>query len=169
MHLSAVVGTYIDAVGSIHACCRQLDLHEWFDIAEKIAGIAGTIGTTVLAVIAYLVVTFAYKSEKRMIMKQVRAHVVVADIAKDQSNSKVQAELLVAVGTVSCSITRRCLQMWDGFLGLRARTDSVNKRTGIWLDKFETVRYASMLMALQRTNSARRLSGMGQTWFGSPD
>lgn len=131
-----------------------------FGTAEKTAGIAGTIGTAILAVITYLVVTFAYKSEKRMIVKQVRAHVVVADIAEDQSSSKVQAELLVAVGAVACSITRRCLQMWDGFLGLRARTDSVNKRTGIWLDKFETVRYASMLMALQRTNNARRSSGV---------
>ena len=96
-----------------------------------------------------------------MIAKQVKAHLVMADIADNSGISKsLETELMTPVRSAACSITWRCLQMWDGFMGLRARTDSAQKRAGIWLDKFETVRGASMLLALQRVNIARQSSGM---------
>lgn len=129
--------------------------------AERIAAIVGAIGgTPFLVVIAYLAVTFAYKSEKRMIVEQVKRHLVMADIADDHGMKReLEAELMGPVRSAAGSITWRCLQMWDGFMGWRARTDSANKRAGIWLDKFETVRYASMLLALQKVNTARQSTG----------
>ena len=135
-----------------------------FFLADKVAAIAGTVGATPFIVfLAYLAVTFAYKSEKRMIVEQVKARLVMADIADDQGISKsLETELMAPVRSAACSITWRCLQMWDGFMGLRARTDSAQKRAGIWLDKFETVRCASMLLALQQVNIARQ--SLGTSW-----
>lgn len=133
----------------------------YFFVADKIAAIAGTIGASPFIVfLAYLAVTFAYKSEKRMIVEQVKAHLVMADIADDHGISKsLEIELMAPVRSAACSITWRCLQKWDGFMGLCAKTDSAKRRGGIWLDKFETVRSGSMLLALQQVNIARQSSG----------
>ena len=133
----------------------------YFFVADKIAAIAGTIGASPFIVfLAYLAVTFAYKSEKRMIVEQVKAHLVMADIADAHGISKsLEIELMAPVRSAACSITWRCLQKWDGFMGLCAKTDSAKRRGGIWLDKFETVRSGSMLLALQQVNIARQSSG----------
>lgn len=87
-----------------------------------------------------------------MIVEQVNTRLVMADIADDQGiNKSLETALMAPVRSAACSIIWRCLQMWDGFMGLRARTDSAQKRAGIWLDKFENVRCASMLLAMQQS------------------
>ena len=54
--------------------------------------------------------------------------------------------------TVAKQITVRCLRRWDGFLGIRARSDGVGRRSGIWKDKFDGVHYAVLLLAMRKLN-----------------
>lgn len=53
---------------------------------------------------------------------------------------------------VAKQITVRCLRRWDGFLGIRARSDGIGRRSGIWKDKFDGVHYAVLLLAMHRLN-----------------
>jgi len=50
-------------------------------------------------------------------------------------------------------ITARCLRRWDGFLAVRAGTDSLGRKKGVWKDKFESVRCAVMLLAFRNVNA----------------
>ncbi len=50
-------------------------------------------------------------------------------------------------------ITARCLRRWDGFLAVRAGTDSLGRKKGVWKDKFESVRCAVMLLAFRSVNA----------------
>ena len=50
-------------------------------------------------------------------------------------------------------ITARCLRRWDGFLAVRAGTDSLGRKKGVWKDKFESVRCAVMLLAFCSVNA----------------
>ena len=52
--------------------------------------------------------------------------------------------------TVAKQITVRCLRRWDGFLGIRASSDGLGRRSGIWRDKFDGVHYAVLLLAMHR-------------------
>ena len=54
--------------------------------------------------------------------------------------------------TVAKQITVRCLRRWDGFLGIRASSDGLGRRSGIWRDKFDGVHYAVLLLAMSRLN-----------------
>ncbi len=60
---------------------------------------------------------------------------------------------LVDVRTVARHITTRCLRRWDGFLAVRAGKDSLDRRKGVWKDKFESVRSAAMLLAFRKVNA----------------
>ena len=60
-------------------------------------------------------------------------------------------------------IVLRCLQHWDGFLGLCAATDSLGMKTGIWRTRFETVRYASLLLAFRKHHDKLRSTQPGNT------
>lgn len=53
---------------------------------------------------------------------------------------------------VARQITVRCLRRWDGFLGIRASSDGVGRRSGIWKDKFDGVHFAVLLLAMHRLN-----------------
>ena len=53
---------------------------------------------------------------------------------------------------VAKQITVRCLRRWDGFLGIRASSDGVGRRSGVWKDKFDGVHYAVLLLAVHRLN-----------------
>ena len=55
---------------------------------------------------------------------------------------------------VAKQITVRCLRRWDGFLGIRASSDGLGRRSGIWRDKFDRVHYAVLLLAMNRLNEA---------------
>lgn len=65
------------------------------------------------------------------------------------------------VSRVAKEITMRCLQRWDGPMALRASTDSLGTRSGIRKDKFDSVRAASMLLAMRRYNHSLRDSTAG--------
>lgn len=65
------------------------------------------------------------------------------------------------VSKVAKQITKRCLQRWDGFMGLRANTDSLGMRSGIWRSKFDCVRFASMLLAMRQYNENLKESHAG--------
>ena len=53
---------------------------------------------------------------------------------------------------VARQITVRCLRRWDGVLGIRASSDGLGRRSGIWKDKFDGVHYAVLLLAMNRLN-----------------
>ena len=55
---------------------------------------------------------------------------------------------------VARQITKRCLRRWDGLLGIRASSDSLGNRAGIWRDRFDTVRCAVLLLAFRKLNQA---------------
>lgn len=136
--------------------------------AKMWAAICGSVtATPFIFIIGYLAITFAYKSEKRMIVDEVKRHLVVADIATDINASKgLEMALVTPVQAVAAQLVWKCLQVWDGILGFRASSDSHGDRSGIWLSKFRTVRYASMLLAMQRCNAHLQLeSGGDNTLF----
>lgn len=56
------------------------------------------------------------------------------------------------VKKIAKDITARCLRRWDGFLAVRAGTDSLGRKKGVWKDKFESVRCAVMLLAFRSVN-----------------
>jgi len=55
--------------------------------------------------------------------------------------------------TVARQITVRCLRRWDGLLGIRAGSDGLGRRSGIWRDKFDGVRYGVLLLAMRKLNA----------------
>jgi len=57
------------------------------------------------------------------------------------------------VKKIAKDITARCLRRWDGFLAVRAGTDSLGRKKGVWKDKFESVRCAVMLLAFRSVNT----------------
>ena len=69
--------------------------------------------------------------------------------------------------TVAKQITVRCLRRWDGFLGIRASSDGLGRRSGIWRDKFDGVHFAVLLLAMNRLNQALCTAAQepGELWF----
>jgi len=55
--------------------------------------------------------------------------------------------------SVARQITVRCLRRWDGLLGIRAGSDGLGRRSGIWRDKFDGVRYGVLLLAMHKLNA----------------
>ena len=130
----------------------------------KIGAIIGTVGGPTLLVFAYLAITFAYSSEKRMIIQQLKQHLTLEDTADDPAAIAalplhVQKQHLHHAKSSAAQVAAGCLSRWDGLLGLRAKVDSNGKRSGIWMDKFETVRFGCMLLAFQRVNAKRKPQG----------
>lgn len=56
--------------------------------------------------------------------------------------------------TVARQIIRRCMRRWDGLMGIRASSDSMGNRAGIWRGRYDTVRCAVLLLAFKRLNQA---------------
>ena len=126
------------------------------------AGIVGIVlgaASPVAVALTYLAVTFAYRSEKKMIVTKVVERLVLDDISLNAIAAAAhgvvhvnQPGQLQSAQKVATRIVWRCLSRWDGMAALRAKKDSNNRRSGIWMDKFETVRASGMLLAIQRTN-----------------
>lgn len=72
------------------------------------------------------------------------------------------------VQRVGREITLRCLQRWDGFMGFRASTDSLGRQSGIWREKFDGVRIASMLLAFRKLNASLGYNQPGNTGWHTP-
>ena len=73
------------------------------------------------------------------------------------------AETAEEVQRVGKEIIMRCLQRWDGFMGFRASTDSLGRQSGIWREKFDGVRVASLLLALRKLNASLGYNQPGNT------
>lgn len=67
------------------------------------------------------------------------------------------------IRAAATQITKRCLQRWDGFMALRADSDSLGRRTGIWKTKFDGVRCAAMLLAMRLYNEGLQDSHAGES------
>ncbi|KAL0039773.1 hypothetical protein WJX77_007596 [Trebouxia sp. C0004] len=57
------------------------------------------------------------------------------------------------IQSLARQITVRCLRRWDGLLGIRAGSDGLGRRSGIWRDKFDGVRYGVLLLAMRKLNA----------------
>ena len=121
-----------------------------------LGSVLAAIGTPILAFLTYMAVFSSYRSEKRMIVQQVKQNLRIEQIAQPFNLYQI-----AAAKDVAAAVTLDCLKRWDGFLALRAKVDSNGKRSGIWMDRFETVRFASMLLAMKKINDKlqRRSSG----------
>ena len=98
----------------------------WRFVQVLIAAVCGSI-TAVLftAAITFIAVTFTYKSEKKMIVDQVRANVVMAGIAAAiDMVTELELALMPPVRAVAAEFVWSCLRVWDGVLGWRALGDS---------------------------------------------
>ena len=58
------------------------------------------------------------------------------------------------VRRAAAQMTRGCLRRWDGLLGIRAYSDSLGNRAGIWRDRFDIVRCAVLLLGFKNLNQA---------------
>ena len=117
-----------------------------------------------LGSLAWLAVSFSYRSEKKMIIREVKEHTAVEDLTEDPAAFFAlppadQQRDLEHGKVVAAKVAGLCMSRWDGVIPLRAKVDSNGKRSGIWMDKFETVRAGCMLLAFRRVNAARQLQG----------
>jgi len=85
------------------------------------------------------------------------------DEEEDHDDPASMAEPAEDITRAAREITLRCLQRWDGFPGLRPSTDSLGRKSGIWRDKFESVRYASLLLAFHKFNVSLASNQPGNT------
>lgn len=69
--------------------------------------------------------------------------------------------------SVARQITVRCLPGWDGLLGIRAGSDGLGRRSGIWRDKFDGVRYGLLLLAMSKPNADLLSSSTQYAWLSS--
>ena len=164
--------------------------------------VAAVAGPTAVAV-SWFVLTWYYRSEKKIITEEVIRRLKVSDICKVESavqyapaavskqakritafrpeelergsslvadmiksgsfssavsatSDRVEAteEVSPEMRRVARKITKRCLRRWDGLLGIRASSDSLGNKAGIWRDRFDTVRCAVLLLAFRNLNQA---------------
>ena len=180
------------------SCCVHAD--------SKVGAVWGVVaavaGPTAVAV-SWFVLTWYYRSEKKIIKEEVIRRLKVSDICKVESavqcapaglskqirritafrpeelergpslvadmvrsgsfssavstiSDRVEASeaLSPEMRRVARQITKRCLRRWDGLLGIRASSDSLGNRAGIWRDRFDTVRCAVLLLAFRNLNQA---------------
>lgn len=71
---------------------------------------------------------------------------------RDSNGSEGNDEPSPETKKVARQITRRCLRRWDGLLGIRASSNSLGNRAGIWRDRYDTVRCAVLLLAFRKLN-----------------
>ncbi|KAL0049266.1 hypothetical protein WJX82_010048 [Trebouxia sp. C0006] len=91
----------------------------------------------------------------------------------DPDDGIIPSEPAKDIQQVAKEITLRCLQRWDGFMGFRASTDSLGRQSGIWRERFDGVRFASLLLAFRKLNAALAFNQPGdsgsllETWTQS--
>ena len=85
----------------------------------------------------------------------------------DPDDPIMLAEPAGGVQKVAREITLRCLQRWDGFMGFRASRDSLGGKSGIWRERFDGVRFATLLLAFRRLNESLAYTLPGNT--GGPE
>ncbi len=88
---------------------------------------------------------------------------VIMDTRDLPDDPEVTPELAEDIRRAGKEIAVRCLQRWDGFFGVRAARDSLGNKSGVWRDRFESVRYASLLLAFRKYNEKLAPSQAGNT------
>ena len=86
-----------------------------------------------------------------------------ASAVYDPDDPIMLAEPAEDISDAAREITLRCLQRWDGFMGLRASSDSLGRRVGIWRERFDGVRFASLLLAFRQANASLAYNQPGNT------
>jgi len=81
----------------------------------------------------------------------------------DPDDAVMPSEPAKDIQQVAKEITLRCLQRWDGVMGFRASSDSLGRQSGIWRDRFDGVRFASLLLAFRKLNAALAFNQPGDS------
>ncbi len=81
-------------------------------------------------------------------------HIAPGHVASDRGGMhNARLDPSSEMKSVARQITVRCLWRWDGLLGIRAGSDGLGRRSGIWRDKFDGVRYGVLLLAMRKLNA----------------
>lgn len=81
-------------------------------------------------------------------------HIAPGHVASDTGGTHdARLDSTSEMKSVARQITVRCLRRWDGLLGIRAGSDGLGRRSGIWRDKFDGVRYGVLLLAMRKLNA----------------
>ena len=154
--------------------------------AETAYAIAAAILGPGIPVLTWLILTWSYRQDKLMILRETFNHVSEEDLGcgatinpmgrtpsrarfkrgfadllmfgNTMSDQAVQTNTPSAIQTTARQIVVRCLRRWDGFLGFRAGRDGLGNPLGIWRGRFEGVRYAVMLLAMRKLNNQLKAS-----------
>lgn len=139
----------------------------------KLWGSLSTVIALVLAVVALCAwgyVTLQHRTERQLLVYSVSTRLEACHITDvrqatgnigDNSDEPVDAGDVTSdskpaskeVKKVARDIMTWCFQRWGGPLGARVGNDSMGIKLGIWNDRFENVRCAVMLLALQQLNA----------------
>ena len=143
-------------------------------LTGKVWGSLSTVIALVLAVVALCAwgfVTLQHRSEKQLLVYSISTRLEashITDVRKARPNTGINSDDLVVdpgdvvldskpaekeVKSVARDIMTWCFQRWGGPLGARVGYDSMGVKLGIWNDRFENVRCAVMLLALQQLNA----------------
>lgn len=142
--------------------------------------IAAVLGASI-PVITWLIVSYSYRQDKLMIVREVGEHATEADLGSEASDDSLSWDLrsvssrrnsfdpLIQLNpmtahsaaiaahsdlqNVARQIAKRSLRRWDGMLGFRAGRDGLGNSQGVWRDRFEGVRFAVLLLAMRKLNS----------------
>lgn len=93
-------------------------------------------------------------NERYINADMVRSGSFTSAVSATSDEKALNGALTPEMKKVARQITQRCLRRWDGLLGIRASSDSLGNRAGIWRDRFDTVRCAVLLLAFKNLNEA---------------
>ena len=142
------------------------------------AAIAAILGPGI-PILAWLIVTYSYRHDKQMIIRETCRHVTeddvgsattanavdsLSDLSANRSSDDpliidnpltsqaVHIKVPTATQATAKQIAVRSLRRWDAFLGFRAGRDGLGTPLGVWKPKFDGVRFAVMLLAMRKLN-----------------
>lgn len=122
---------------------------------------------------AWLYVTLRHRKEKQLLVYGVVTRLRASDVSSDSLSVSAPGQIQANPGTVNHSsimlkddqltdrmkrvardITTWCLLRWGGPFGVRAGSDSVGAKLGIWNERFESVRCSALLLTFHKVNEA---------------
>jgi len=130
----------------------------------------------VLAVVAFCAcgyVTLRHREERQVLLYSITTRLKASDITditggppqgSDYPDDFVRPDDVVLddqptmkeIKNVTRDIMTWCFLRWGGPFGARAGSDSTGVKLGIWNDRFENVRCAVTLLALQQVNASHK-------------
>ena len=146
--------------------------------AETAYAIVAAIIGPGIPILAWLILTYSYRQDKQMIIRETGKHVTEEDLGpgvitnplsrtlSSASSSRGFGDPLIvtnpvldqvrqvsgpsAVQQTARHIVVRSLRRWDAFLGFRASRDGLGTPLGVWRPKFDGVRFAVLLLAIRK-------------------